>query len=59
MNKARYKIMVQVFIGHNVGQGVRMGTHCFWDPKTDNFVSESFTNEQIFAVASAFIVYLN
>ena len=58
MNKPRYKIMVQVTIGHNIGQGVRMGAKCLWDSKNDHYVSETYVNEQIYAVATAFIVYL-
>ncbi len=58
MNKPRYKIMVQVTIGHNIGQGVRMGAKCLWDAKNDHCISETFVNEHIYAVATAFIVYL-
>ena len=54
----RYKFVVQVVIGEQKGEGVRMGCRCFWDPKTDNYAEEGFTNESIFAVAAAFGVYL-
>ena len=58
INKSRYKIMVQVVIGHNIGQGVRIGAKCLWDPKNDHYASETFVNENIYAVATAFLVYL-
>eukprot|EP00826_Nyctotherus_ovalis_P053302 TRINITY_DN6903_c0_g1_i8.p1 TRINITY_DN6903_c0_g1~~TRINITY_DN6903_c0_g1_i8.p1 ORF type:complete len:124 (+),score=40.39 TRINITY_DN6903_c0_g1_i8:46-417(+) len=58
MNKPRYKIVVQVTIGHNIGQGVRIGAKCLWDSKNDHYVSETFVSENIYAVATAFLVYL-
>ncbi|CAK0883325.1 unnamed protein product, partial [Prorocentrum cordatum] len=33
----RYKIVVQVAIGEQRGQGVRMGSRCFWDSDTDSY----------------------
>lgn len=54
----RYKFVVQVVIGEQKGEGMRMGCRCFWDPKTDNYAEEVFTSESIFAVAAAFGVYL-
>eukprot|EP00746_Dinoflagellata_sp_MGD_P010629 gnl/MRDRNA2_/MRDRNA2_121992_c0_seq1.p2 gnl/MRDRNA2_/MRDRNA2_121992_c0~~gnl/MRDRNA2_/MRDRNA2_121992_c0_seq1.p2 ORF type:complete len:126 (+),score=21.54 gnl/MRDRNA2_/MRDRNA2_121992_c0_seq1:97-474(+) len=55
---ARYKIVVQVVIGEQRGQGVRMGTRCFWDVDTDSSASETFSNETLFCVATAYGVYL-
>lgn len=54
----RYKYVVQVAIGERREQGVKMGTRCFWDSNTDNQASETFMNDQIFCVATAFAVYL-
>ncbi|GAX80430.1 hypothetical protein CEUSTIGMA_g7869.t1 [Chlamydomonas eustigma] len=54
----RYKYAVQVFIGEQRGEGVRLGCRGFWDPKTDNFATEIFQNESLFCVATAFGVYL-
>mmetsp|Transcript_40362 Transcript_40362/g.73029 ORF Transcript_40362/g.73029 Transcript_40362/m.73029 type:complete len:125 (+) Transcript_40362:47-421(+) len=54
----RYKIVVQVAIGEQRGQGVRMGTRCFWDADTDSYVSEMYSNESLFCVATAYGVYL-
>ncbi len=36
--------MVQVVMGEQRGEGVRMGTRCFWDADTDNYASETFVN---------------
>jgi len=54
----RYKYVVQVVIGERREQGIRSGTRCFWDTNTDNMASESFVNDHLFCVATAFSVYL-
>jgi hypothetical protein len=54
----RYKIVVQVTIGEQRGQGVRMGSRCFWDSDTDSYASETFANESLFCVATCYGVYL-
>ncbi|GAQ87618.1 hypothetical protein KFL_003650090 [Klebsormidium nitens] len=54
----RYKFVVQVVIGEQRGEGVRMGCRCFWDTNTDNYAEETFLSETIFCVATAFGVYL-
>jgi hypothetical protein len=54
----RYKYVVQVVIGERREQGIRAGTRCFWDTNTDNMASESFVNDHLFCVATAFSVYL-
>eukprot|EP00428_Durinskia_dybowskii_P063003 CAMPEP_0170381090 /NCGR_PEP_ID=MMETSP0117_2-20130122/14223_1 /TAXON_ID=400756 /ORGANISM="Durinskia baltica, Strain CSIRO CS-38" /LENGTH=171 /DNA_ID=CAMNT_0010636637 /DNA_START=91 /DNA_END=604 /DNA_ORIENTATION=+ len=43
--KPRYKIIVQVAIGEQRGQGVRMGSRSFWDSDTDSYASETYQNE--------------
>ncbi|CAN0039697.1 unnamed protein product, partial [Scytosiphon promiscuus] len=58
MNLARYKYVVQVVIGEQRGEGVRMGSRCFWDSDTDNVASETYINDSIFCVATAYAVYL-
>jgi len=54
----RYKYIVQVVIGENKGQGFRMATKCLWDGSTDDYASEDYKNDNIFAVAVAYGVYL-
>lgn len=44
MNLPRYKYVVQVVIGEQRGEGVRMGSRCFWDSETDNVANETYTN---------------
>jgi len=58
LSSDRYKYVVQVAIGERREPGVRMGVRCFWDSNTDNQASETFMNDQIFAVATSFAVYL-
>ncbi|KNC46368.1 uncharacterized protein AMSG_02820 [Thecamonas trahens ATCC 50062] len=54
----RYKFAVQVVIGQQHGQGVRMAGRCLWDADTDNSAQEVYVNESLFCVAAAFAVYL-
>ena len=54
----RYKFLVQVVIGENAGEGVRMGCRCLWDASTDKVAKETFFNDSLFCVAVAFGVYL-
>ncbi|KAG5188283.1 Tctex-1, partial [Tribonema minus] len=57
MSLDRYKYVVQVIIGEQRGEGVRMGCRCFWDADTDACASESFINDHIFCVATAYGIY--
>ncbi|KAF0709502.1 hypothetical protein As57867_005879, partial [Aphanomyces stellatus] len=54
----RCKYLVQVVIGEQRGEGVRMGCRCFWDSETDCYATETYTNDSLFCVATAFSVYL-
>ena len=58
LNYERYKFVVQVIIGERREQGIRVGSRCFWDSNTDNQASETYTNDHIFCVATAFAIYL-
>ncbi|XP_045143488.1 dynein light chain Tctex-type protein 2B isoform X2 [Echinops telfairi] len=40
----RYKMVVQVVIGEQRGEGVFMAARCFWDADTDNYVHDVFMN---------------
>ena len=54
----RYKYLVQVIIGQNSGQGVRVGSRCFWDEDTDDCTYVTYMNESVFCLVVAFAVYL-
>ena len=53
----RYKIVVEVVIGEQRGEGVRMGTRCLWDSDTDSYASDVFMNDSLFCCAAAFGIY--
>ncbi|XP_040896505.1 dynein light chain Tctex-type protein 2B isoform X2 [Toxotes jaculatrix] len=40
----RYKLVVQVVIGEQRGQGVKMSSRCLWDADTDNYAEDVFMN---------------
>ncbi len=44
LNYPRYKVVVQVVLGQNKHQGVKIASRCLWDTETDNYASFSYTN---------------
>jgi hypothetical protein len=54
----RYKLVVQVLIGEQRGEGIRYGGRCLWDPNTDAYAEDAYRNDSLFCVASAYGVYL-
>uniref|UniRef100_A0AAQ4R5E6 Dynein light chain Tctex-type 2B n=1 Tax=Gasterosteus aculeatus aculeatus TaxID=481459 RepID=A0AAQ4R5E6_GASAC len=40
----KYKLVVQVVIGEQRGEGVKMSSRCFWDADTDNHAEDVFIN---------------
>ncbi|KAG7283704.1 hypothetical protein CRUP_020477 [Coryphaenoides rupestris] len=40
----RYKIVVQVVIGEQRGEGVKMAARCFWDADADSYAEDLFMN---------------
>ena len=55
---SRYKYVVQVSVGENNGQGMKVQSRCVWDEDTDDVAYVSFKNDSIFVVVIAFAVYL-
>ena len=53
----KYKIMVQVMIGQNEGQGVQVGNRNFWDKETDYYCQESYISEEVFCLVIVYAVY--
>ena len=59
LNKdARYKYCVQVIVGVNGGQGIRMGSRQFWDEENDNLAFVTVVKKDFFITVAAFAVYL-
>lgn len=42
---------------YSQGQGIFSASRCLWDEKTDNYVSASYYNNSMFAVATVFACY--
>lgn len=53
----RYKIVVQVVIGEQRGEGVKVASRCFWDCDTDNYTQDVFMNDTLYCVAAVFGVF--
>merc|ERR1712183_641604 len=54
LNIPRYKIIVQVVVGEQASQGIRVASKCLWDVSADNWASYTFQNSTIFAVGMVF-----
>merc|ERR1712066_1175722 len=57
LNIPRYKIIVQVVIGEQASQGLRVASKCLWDVTSDNWASYTFQNNSLFAVGMVFGCY--
>jgi hypothetical protein len=53
----QYKLICQVLLGEQRGQGIAMAFRGFWDNDSDNFARETFTNDSVFAVGIAYAMY--
>merc|ERR1712154_750245 len=53
----RYKIIVQVVIGEQASQGIRVASKCLWDVSSDNWASYTSQNQTLFAVGMVFGCY--
>ncbi|XP_061832394.1 dynein light chain Tctex-type protein 2B [Nerophis lumbriciformis] len=53
----RYKFVVQVTIGEQRGQGVKMSSRCLWDADTDNYAEYVFMNDSLFCAVAVFGSY--
>ena len=53
----RYKLVVEVTFSEKKGQAVRIGSHCLWNPKTDNFASAVLETAGMFCCCQVFGLY--
>jgi len=53
----RYKFIVQVVIGEQRGEGVKVACRCLWDSDTDNYAQDIFMNDTLFCVVAAYGVF--
>ena len=58
MKFRRHRVICNVMIGENVGQCFQLASRCIWDAETDNYVTSSYKNGSLFAIATVFAVYL-
>ncbi|XP_055702545.1 dynein light chain Tctex-type protein 2B-like isoform X2 [Phlebotomus papatasi] len=54
----RYKHVVQVTLGQQLGAGCKYIARCRWDAESDSQVSNVFTNSSLFCIVTVFGVYL-
>mmetsp|Transcript_9253 Transcript_9253/g.27446 ORF Transcript_9253/g.27446 Transcript_9253/m.27446 type:complete len:128 (+) Transcript_9253:116-499(+) len=57
LNMPRYKIIVQVVVGEQASQGVRIASKSLWDSGSDNWASYTFQNKEIWATGMVFGCY--
>ncbi|XP_068176464.1 dynein light chain Tctex-type protein 2B [Antennarius striatus] len=53
----RYKLVVQVVLGEQRGQGVKMSSRCLWDADTDNYAEDVFMSDNLFCAVAVFGIY--
>ena len=58
MKLPRYKIICIVQIGQRLKQGLRIGSRCIWNTRFDNYATGEFSNPTLFAIGTAYVVYL-
>jgi hypothetical protein len=58
LGRDRYKYVVQVILGVQKGQGVQAGCKNFWDADTDSVAFESYLDDNIFCLVTAWGVYV-
>lgn len=54
----RYKHVVQVVLGQQLGAGCKYIARCRWDAECDNQMSGEFKNATIFCIVTVFGLYL-
>lgn len=53
----RYKLIVNLTIGENCGNGIIIASRSLWNTETDNGCTVQFKNSSLFAVATIFAAY--
>ena len=57
INIPRYKIVCNVILGQNNGQGCLMATRCMLDESIDSYACETFKNNSLFAIGIVHAMY--
>jgi len=53
----RYKLIFNVSVGENNGQGARQASRCLWDRDLDSSATATWTNGRVYAVAMCFALF--
>ncbi|XP_065070247.1 dynein light chain Tctex-type protein 2B-like [Rhopilema esculentum] len=53
----RFKYVCNVIIGQNGNHGIKVASRYLWDARRDNWINASFSNKELFVVASVFALY--
>ncbi|CAD5121957.1 DgyrCDS10414 [Dimorphilus gyrociliatus] len=53
----RHKIVCWLVLGEKFCQSLQGGSKCLWDSKTDNYVSETYSNNSLFVNATVYALY--
>ncbi|XP_067673595.1 dynein light chain Tctex-type 5-like [Haliotis asinina] len=57
MDFPRYKIVSNVIIMENKGQGAEVASRCVWDANSDSFATHTYRNQSLVAIAYVHGVY--
>lgn len=57
MDFERYKLVVSLIMGEDTGQGLEMASRFLWNTNTDNYVTVTYKNGKLFAVATIYGVF--
>jgi len=53
----KWNFSSQVTLSEKKGQAVRVGSHCLWNPSTDNYSSAFLETADMFCCCSVFGLY--
>ena len=55
----RYKVIVNLTIGQNLGQNIMISSRSMWNIDTDNSCTVEYHNSTMFAIATVFVTYFD
>lgn len=53
----RYKLVISITIGQNLGQDVLFASRSLWNTDTDNYCTVQFKNDSLFSIATIWATY--
>lgn len=58
LNMDRFKHVVQVVLGQQLGAGAKYIGRCRWDSETDSHTSATYASQSLFCIVTVFGIYL-